>query len=80
MNTFAAPTSLASIKLNLPTRRRAYYGAATGMSRGAAGPSAAEAKGLGPDSPIVLICRGDRSAAAANLLAEAGLKNVYSAY
>jgi rhodanese-related sulfurtransferase len=37
------------------------------------------AKGLGPDSTIVLICRsGDRSAAAANLLAEAGLKNVYS--
>ena len=36
-------------------------------------------KGLGPDSPIVLICRsGDRSAAAANLLAEAGFKNVYS--
>jgi rhodanese-related sulfurtransferase len=36
-------------------------------------------KGLGPDSAIVLICRsGDRSAAAANLLAEAGLKNVYS--
>lgn len=37
------------------------------------------AKGLGPASTIVLICRsGDRSAAAANLLAEAGLKNVYS--
>ena len=37
------------------------------------------AKGLGPDSAIVLICRsGDRSAAAANLLAEAGFKNVYS--
>ena len=37
------------------------------------------AKGLGSDSAIVLICRsGDRSAAAANLLAEAGLKNVYS--
>jgi rhodanese-related sulfurtransferase len=37
------------------------------------------AKGLGSDSTIVLICRsGDRSAAAANLLAEAGLKNVYS--
>jgi len=36
-------------------------------------------KRLGPDSTIVLICRsGDRSAAAANLLAEAGLKNVYS--
>jgi len=36
-------------------------------------------KGLGTDSPIVLICRsGDRSAAAANLLAEAGFKNVYS--
>src|SRR5262249_1145227 len=38
-----------------------------------------QAKGLGPDSAIVLICRsGDRSAAAANLLGEAGLKNVYS--
>jgi rhodanese-related sulfurtransferase len=37
------------------------------------------AKGLGHDAAIVLICRsGDRSAAAANLLAEAGLKNVYS--
>jgi len=37
------------------------------------------AKGLGSDSAIVLICRsGDRSAVAANLLAEAGLKNVYS--
>ena len=36
-------------------------------------------KGLGPDSTIVLICRsGDRSASAANLLADAGLKNVYS--
>jgi rhodanese-related sulfurtransferase len=36
-------------------------------------------KGLDSDSPIVLICRsGDRSAAAANLLAQAGLKNVYS--
>src|SRR5215467_3028110 len=36
-------------------------------------------KGLGPGDPIVLICRsGDRSAAAANLLTEAGLKNVYS--
>src|SRR5262249_3836600 len=36
-------------------------------------------KGLGPANPIVLICRsGDRSAAAANLLAQAGLKNVYS--
>jgi rhodanese-related sulfurtransferase len=36
-------------------------------------------KDLGPDSPIVLICRsGDRSAAAANLLAEAGFKKVYS--
>lgn len=36
-------------------------------------------KGLGPDSTIVLICRsGDRSAAAANLLAEAGFKTVYS--
>jgi rhodanese-related sulfurtransferase len=36
-------------------------------------------KQLGPESTVVLICRsGDRSAAAANLLAEAGLKNVYS--
>jgi rhodanese-related sulfurtransferase len=36
-------------------------------------------KNLGPDSPVVLICRsGDRSAAAANLLAEAGFKKVYS--
>jgi len=36
-------------------------------------------KGLGPDSTVVLICRsGDRSASAANLLADAGLKNVYS--
>jgi rhodanese-related sulfurtransferase len=37
------------------------------------------AKRLGPADTIVLICRsGDRSAAAANLLAEAGFKNVYS--
>lgn len=37
------------------------------------------AKGLGPDSAIVLICRsGDRSAGAANLLGDAGFKNVYS--
>jgi rhodanese-related sulfurtransferase len=37
------------------------------------------AKGLKPTDAIVLICRsGDRSAAAANLLAEAGFKNVYS--
>src|SRR5262249_25796186 len=37
------------------------------------------AKGLTPDDTIVLICRsGDRSAAAANLLAEAGFKQVYS--
>jgi rhodanese-related sulfurtransferase len=37
------------------------------------------AKNLGPDDTIVLICRsGDRSAAASNLLAEAGFKNVYS--
>lgn len=37
------------------------------------------AKGLKADDAIVLICRsGDRSAAAANLLAEAGFKNVYS--
>src|SRR5262245_29913544 len=36
-------------------------------------------KGLGPDSTIVLICRsGDRSAGAANLLAEAGFQHVYS--
>jgi rhodanese-related sulfurtransferase len=38
-----------------------------------------DAKGLGPNDTIVLICRsGDRSAAAANLLAEAGFRNVYS--
>jgi rhodanese-related sulfurtransferase len=37
------------------------------------------AKGLKPTDPIVLICRsGDRSAAASNLLAEAGFKNVYT--
>jgi rhodanese-related sulfurtransferase len=37
------------------------------------------AKRLAADAPIVLICRsGDRSAAAANLLSEAGFKNVYS--
>jgi rhodanese-related sulfurtransferase len=37
------------------------------------------AKGLKPTDSIVLICRsGDRSAAASNLLAEAGFKNVYS--
>ena len=37
------------------------------------------AKRLGPNDTIVLICRsGDRSAAAANLLAEAGFKSVYS--
>jgi len=37
------------------------------------------AKGLTSDSPIVLICRsGDRSAASANLLGEAGFKNVYT--
>lgn len=37
------------------------------------------AKNLKPADPIVLICRsGDRSASAANLLAEAGFKNVYS--
>jgi rhodanese-related sulfurtransferase len=36
-------------------------------------------KSLGPVDNIVLICRsGDRSAAAANLLAEAGFKHVYS--
>jgi rhodanese-related sulfurtransferase len=37
------------------------------------------AKGIKANDTIVLICRsGDRSAAAANLLAEAGFKNVYS--
>jgi rhodanese-related sulfurtransferase len=37
------------------------------------------AKALTPDSPVVLICRsGDRSAAASNLLAEAGFKTVYT--
>jgi len=37
------------------------------------------AKGLKPGDPIVLMCRsGDRSAAATNLLAQAGFKNVYS--
>jgi rhodanese-related sulfurtransferase len=37
------------------------------------------AKSLKSNDAIVLICRsGDRSAAAANLLAEAGFKNVYS--
>jgi rhodanese-related sulfurtransferase len=37
------------------------------------------AKGLTADDTIVLICRsGDRSAAASNLLAEAGFKNVYT--
>ena len=37
------------------------------------------AKGLKAGDPIVLICRsGDRSASAANLMAEAGFKNVYS--
>jgi rhodanese-related sulfurtransferase len=37
------------------------------------------AKGLKAGDAIVLMCRsGDRSAAAANLLAEAGFKNVYS--
>src|ERR1700759_1065268 len=37
------------------------------------------AKSLKPTDTIVLICRsGDRSAAAANLLAEAGFKNVYT--
>jgi rhodanese-related sulfurtransferase len=36
-------------------------------------------KGLSPGDPVVLICRsGDRSAAAANLLAAAGFKTVYS--
>jgi rhodanese-related sulfurtransferase len=36
-------------------------------------------KKLDSDSTVVLICRsGDRSAAAANLLAEAGFKRVYS--
>lgn len=38
-----------------------------------------KAKGLTESDPIVLMCRsGDRSAAAANLMAEAGFKNVYS--
>lgn len=37
------------------------------------------AKGLGKDDRVILICRsGDRSAAAANLLAKAGFTNVYS--
>jgi rhodanese-related sulfurtransferase len=37
------------------------------------------AKGLDANSPVVLICRsGDRSAASANLLTEAGFTNVYS--
>jgi rhodanese-related sulfurtransferase len=37
------------------------------------------AKGLTPDDPVVLICRsGDRSAAASNLLAEAGFKIAYT--
>jgi rhodanese-related sulfurtransferase len=37
------------------------------------------AKHLGPNDAVVLMCRsGDRSASAANLLAEAGFKNVYS--
>jgi rhodanese-related sulfurtransferase len=37
------------------------------------------AKGLKATDAVVLICRsGDRSASAANLLAEAGFKNVYS--
>jgi rhodanese-related sulfurtransferase len=37
------------------------------------------AKHLGPDDSVVLICRsGDRSAAAANILTEAGFKTVYS--
>ena len=37
------------------------------------------AKGLTPDNPVVLICRsGDRSAAASNLLAEAGFKTAYT--
>ncbi len=36
-------------------------------------------KGLGKDSTIVLMCRsGSRSARAANLLAQAGYKNVYT--
>jgi rhodanese-related sulfurtransferase len=37
------------------------------------------AKGLTADDTVVLICRsGDRSAAASNLLAEAGFKNAYT--
>jgi len=38
-----------------------------------------QAKGLNEDSKVVFICRsGSRSAAAANLLAKAGYKNVYT--
>lgn len=38
-----------------------------------------EKKGLGPDARVVVMCRsGDRSAASANLLAEAGFTNVWS--
>lgn len=36
-------------------------------------------KGLSTEAPVIVMCRsGDRSAAAANLLAEAGFKEVYS--
>jgi rhodanese-related sulfurtransferase len=38
-----------------------------------------EQKGMDKDGKIIVMCRsGDRSAAAANFLAKAGLKNVYS--
>jgi rhodanese-related sulfurtransferase len=38
-----------------------------------------EQKGMGKDGKIIVMCRsGDRSAAAANFLAKAGFKNVYS--
>lgn len=39
----------------------------------------AEARGLGPDSPIIVMCRsGTRSARAADLLAEMGYARVYT--
>ncbi|MET3792000.1 rhodanese-like domain-containing protein [Aquamicrobium terrae] len=38
-----------------------------------------DAKGLTPEAPVIVMCRsGERSAAAANLLAEAGFTQVYS--
>lgn len=41
--------------------------------------SLAEKKGLGPDARVIVMCRsGDRSAASANLLAEAGFTHVYT--